>query len=120
MKIDLLIDRLTLQGVSRATADEVAAAIQAELERQAELYGLPAMADGGAVKLDLASFEVRPGASVREIAGRIARELITSWHRQAGGSLPVDLDRAKPAAEAPSGAGAEGAEGALDSKPPAS
>ena len=90
MKLELHIERLTLQGVGRATPEEIAAAVESELARLADVFGLPFAAGRRGIDLPAASIEIAPGSSTAEIGSRIARQLVLGWYRESG-SLPPDL-----------------------------
>lgn len=100
MKIALDIGRLRLQGVRGATPEQVAAAIEAELGRLAQIYGLPNV-EGKTLQLDLASFQVEPGMNGIEAGRNIARRLMSRWFQQAGAPRPPELLAAEKAAEPP-------------------
>jgi len=89
MKLELHIERLTLQGVGRAMPEEIAAAVETELARLADRYGLPFAAGRRGMDLPRASIEIVPGSSTAEIGSQIARQLMASWYRESG-SLPPD------------------------------
>jgi hypothetical protein len=74
-RVELRIDQLVLEGVERADASAVAAAVQRELTRLASEAELPAVWQrGGSVqRLDAGGFQSSPGARPDSIGVEIAR-----------------------------------------------
>jgi len=92
MKIDLEIDHLRLPTSAGLRSEDLASAIESELDRLSEVYGLPAYgsyADG--VDIDLASFPINPDASIDQLGASIARSLMHGLHQERG-RVPRGLD----------------------------
>lgn len=102
MMIELAIDHLEITSSSTFRAEDLAAAIELELDRLSTRYGLPFSGNAAAVEIDTASFLIDPGATVEELGSSIARQLMHGLHRESG-SLPWGLERGDDAPNADSG-----------------
>ncbi len=93
MKIDLEIDHLRLPTAAGLRGEDLATAIESELDRLSEIYGLPAYgSNAGGVDIDLASFPINPHASIDQLGASIARSLMQGLHQKSG-RVPRELDR---------------------------
>ncbi|HEY8019463.1 MAG TPA: hypothetical protein VIH93_00085 [Thermoanaerobaculia bacterium] len=80
MRIAIHISNLRLERVEAMTGEELAALVEAELQRLVEVWGVPpALRQGGALQLDSQAIEVAPGASREQVGTAVARHLATSW-----------------------------------------
>jgi hypothetical protein len=91
MRLELAIDRLQVPGIPAHARDDLARAIEEELDRLIRSRGLPYGQEVGEIEIDRAALAVAPGASVAEVASSIARQLVAGLYRQASGRVPADL-----------------------------
>jgi len=85
MAIELEIDHLSVAGVSPHAREELAQAIEQELDRLVQARGLPFGMDVGSIDIGNAALQVAPQATVAATGVRIARHIMAGIHREAGG-----------------------------------
>lgn len=91
MRLDLAIDRLEVSGIAAHDRDDLALAIEQELDRILRRRGLPYGREVGEIAIEQASLTVPPGAPMAEVAASIARQLVAGLYRQAFQRVPDDL-----------------------------
>ncbi|MEM8961948.1 MAG: hypothetical protein AAGD38_10730 [Acidobacteriota bacterium] len=92
MKIELEIERLVLRGVPVADREALMAVVRGELERLAADHaarGVVADTSRDVGAIDVGSIPLRPGASLQQTGGHIARAVwrgvMSAHHPPAGG-----------------------------------
>lgn len=81
MKLDLTIDHLELPGIPADSRDELARAIEQELDRLMRSRG-PTWDQDGEIEIDRASLHIPAGASLSQIATSIAGQLVDGLRQQ--------------------------------------
>lgn len=85
MKVEIHIESLRLEGVEAMTAEELTAAIEAELARLVEVWGVPAaLREGSELRLPAATVRVEAGTPRREVGAAVARQLAGGWFGNSG------------------------------------
>ena len=90
-RLTLDIDQLSVAGLSPHAREELARAIERELDRLVGTRGLPFGMDLGEIEIGQASLAVAPQPTIAETGVRIARQLLAGLHRRATGRVPPDL-----------------------------
>ncbi len=91
-----MIDQLEIPGGARHDREDLARAIEEALDRLLKRHGLPYSQENGEIEIEQAALTVVPGASLDEVAGSIAHQLVAGLYRQASGRVPADLGAAGP------------------------
>ena len=91
MTLELDIDQLTVPGIAPHAREELARAIEQELDRLVRTRGLPFGSDIGDVDIGQVALELAPQPTVAETGARIAQRILAGLHRQATGRIPPEL-----------------------------
>ncbi len=95
MTLELDIEQLAVPGIAPHAREELARAIEQELERLVDRGGLPFGIDLGGIDIGQVVFELAPQPTVAETGTQIARQILAGLHQQTTGRIPPGLTEVK-------------------------